>query len=93
MTFDDLLVLRSYHAVKPFTLSEPLGCALIRCPALQACVETKGGEAGCVCIVGYEKVGDQCVDIDECKNTDICGGQSQCINKDGYYTCSPVPKG
>jgi len=39
------------------------------------------------CYEGYRKVGDDCVDIDECKlNANRCGNGT-CVNTDGGYIC------
>jgi hypothetical protein len=47
------------------------------------------GPSGCACPAGYEQVGSECVDIDECaRNTDNCDSTPDaCVNTPGSFTC------
>ncbi|RZF38291.1 hypothetical protein LSTR_LSTR007889 [Laodelphax striatellus] len=53
------------------------------------CVNTEGSYE-CECpSAGYHKIGDRCLDIDECKNTSspVCPAPGTCINTLGSFRC------
>lgn len=51
-----------------------------------------GGASGCP--DGYEEVGGDCVDIDECaEGTDDCDPLVDCVNEEPGYSCDPCPSG
>ncbi|KAL6123066.1 hypothetical protein ACLB2K_075589 [Fragaria x ananassa] len=53
------------------------------------CVDRAGGYF-CRCKDGYEGnpyLLDNCLDINECKNSTLCSGNSTCVNTIGNYTC------
>ena len=58
---------------------------LYKCSDNSDCLNTDGSFS-CVCKQGYESMGEQCVDIDECKLHD-CPDNSDCHNVQGSYTC------
>ncbi len=52
------------------------------------------GKAVVPCPLGYERVGAQCIDINECEGLNkLCHALTTCINTEGSYTCSPCPTG
>ncbi|KAJ8036570.1 Latent-transforming growth factor beta-binding protein 4 [Holothuria leucospilota] len=52
------------------------------------CSNTPGSFV-CQCAAGFQLVGDQCVDINECdEGTHNCGSSPNCINTDGSFMCS-----
>ncbi|KAG5680801.1 hypothetical protein PVAND_010286 [Polypedilum vanderplanki] len=61
-------------------------CASNPCPANAICSPKSGStlEYNCECQQGY--AGDNCDDIDECINKDICN-HGVCFNKNGSYEC------
>lgn len=60
------------------------------CGAEQTCYNTRGSFT-CQCPTGYNRNGDQCVDINECSIFSyVC--QYQCINNLGRYSCE-CPEG
>ncbi|EAX00083.1 EGF-containing fibulin-like extracellular matrix protein 1 isoform X1 [Homo sapiens] len=55
------------------------------CRADQVCINLRGSFA-CQCPPGYQKRGEQCVDIDECRTSSyLC--QYQCVNEPGKFSC------
>ncbi|KAI6661005.1 Phosphatidylinositol phosphatase PTPRQ-like [Oopsacas minuta] len=56
------------------------------CSATELCTNTDGGYS-CLCRVGYERIGIDCIDINECY-TDPCGTNEECDNSVGGYTCT-----
>uniref|UniRef100_A0AC34FH27 EGF-like domain-containing protein n=1 Tax=Panagrolaimus sp. ES5 TaxID=591445 RepID=A0AC34FH27_9BILA len=50
------------------------------------CRDTTQGGKVCFCPSGYERRGDNCIDIDECQQPGIC--DQQCTNLMGTYKCS-----
>uniref|UniRef100_A0A8C1DV36 EGF containing fibulin extracellular matrix protein 1 n=1 Tax=Cyprinus carpio carpio TaxID=630221 RepID=A0A8C1DV36_CYPCA len=75
-----------------FTLDEQNYCqdvdecsqGLHTCNADQICYNTRGSYT-CQCHPGYQKHGEQCVDVNECDLTQPC--QHQCFNLLGSYIC------
>ncbi|XP_059811178.1 EGF-containing fibulin-like extracellular matrix protein 2a [Hypanus sabinus] len=53
------------------------------CQPSQQCVNTAGGY-DCRCPDGYQKVGTECIDVDECR---FHRCQHRCVNSPGSYTC------
>lgn len=49
----------------------------------------------CKCKPGYETIGDDCVDIDECyHNTHSCHHTAKCVNTKGHFECRcPIENG
>ncbi|PIK36662.1 hypothetical protein BSL78_26497 [Apostichopus japonicus] len=60
-----------------------------RCPAKSDCVNEEGSYV-CICQLGYELIGELCVDIDECKDSRLhdCALNSSCVNIPGTFTAS-----
>ncbi|NWI59113.1 FBLN3 protein, partial [Smithornis capensis] len=54
------------------------------CRADQVCVNLRGSFS-CQCPPGYQKRGDQCVDMDECTVPPYC--HHRCVNTPGSYYC------
>ncbi|OXB76145.1 UNVERIFIED_CONTAM: hypothetical protein H355_005356, partial [Colinus virginianus] len=54
------------------------------CRADQVCVNLRGSFS-CQCPPGYQKRGEQCIDIDECTLPPYC--HHRCINTPGSYYC------
>ncbi|XP_067241583.1 EGF-containing fibulin-like extracellular matrix protein 1 isoform X2 [Chanodichthys erythropterus] len=54
------------------------------CSAEQTCYNTRGSYT-CQCHPGYQKHGEQCVDVNECDLAQPC--QHQCFNLLGSYIC------
>uniref|UniRef100_A0A8B9U085 EGF-containing fibulin-like extracellular matrix protein 1 n=1 Tax=Anas zonorhyncha TaxID=75864 RepID=A0A8B9U085_9AVES len=54
------------------------------CRADQVCVNLRGSFS-CQCPPGYQKRGEQCVDIDECTLPPYC--HHRCVNTPGSYYC------
>ncbi|XP_073195438.1 EGF-containing fibulin-like extracellular matrix protein 1 isoform X2 [Lepidochelys kempii] len=54
------------------------------CRADQVCVNLRGSFS-CQCPSGYQKRGEQCVDIDECNLPPYC--HHRCVNTPGSYYC------
>ncbi|XP_055948150.1 neurogenic locus notch homolog protein 1-like [Argiope bruennichi] len=66
------------------------------CHPTANCVETSDGEFNCTCNEGYKgrvhevpQVGEECIDIDECKDSKTCPDRetTECFNFDGSYMC------
>lgn len=52
------------------------------------------GQATLPCAAGYERVGANCVDINECTGLNhVCDALTTCTNTPGSYTCSACPSG
>lgn len=48
------------------------------------CIENQ-----CFCLDGFEPIGSNCIDVDECRtHEDLCGVHSVCINTPGSFMCS-----
>uniref|UniRef100_A0A5F9DS81 EGF containing fibulin extracellular matrix protein 1 n=1 Tax=Oryctolagus cuniculus TaxID=9986 RepID=A0A5F9DS81_RABIT len=58
------------------------------CRADQVCVNIRGSFA-CQCPPGYQKRGEQCVDIDECTVPPYC--HQRCVNTPGSFYCQCSP--
>uniref|UniRef100_A0A8C0TTM3 EGF-containing fibulin-like extracellular matrix protein 1 n=2 Tax=Canis lupus familiaris TaxID=9615 RepID=A0A8C0TTM3_CANLF len=58
------------------------------CRADQVCINLRGSFA-CQCPQGYQKRGDQCVDIDECTIPPYC--HQRCVNTPGSFYCQCSP--
>lgn len=57
------------------------------CPASKNCVNTDGSFY-CACSEGYKALGDQCVDVNECRmRTHGCPENSRCLNSNGSFKC------
>ncbi|XP_063047006.1 EGF-containing fibulin-like extracellular matrix protein 1 [Engraulis encrasicolus] len=54
------------------------------CSVEQTCYNTRGSFS-CQCPAGYQKIGDQCVDRDECLISHYC--MHRCVNTVGSYYC------
>uniref|UniRef100_H0UYV6 EGF-containing fibulin-like extracellular matrix protein 1 n=1 Tax=Cavia porcellus TaxID=10141 RepID=H0UYV6_CAVPO len=54
------------------------------CRADQVCINLRGSFA-CQCLPGYQKLGEQCVDINECDASNKCA--QQCYNILGSFIC------
>ncbi|KAI8480737.1 hypothetical protein Bbelb_415300 [Branchiostoma belcheri] len=50
------------------------------------CINTDGSFL-CVCDVGYEKNGFECIDINECTIDSPCDRNAECTNTDGSFLC------
>ncbi|XP_060591770.1 fibrillin-1-like [Ruditapes philippinarum] len=60
---------------------------LLRCSAANTrCVNTAGG-AVCSCKTGYINISNQCIDVDECKDSAMNKCDQVCVNTNGSYTC------
>ncbi|XP_060576563.1 fibrillin-1-like isoform X2 [Ruditapes philippinarum] len=60
---------------------------LLRCSAANTrCVNTAGG-AVCSCKTGYMNISNQCIDVDECKDSTMNSCDQVCVNTNGSYTC------
>ncbi|XP_029793255.1 EGF-containing fibulin-like extracellular matrix protein 1 [Suricata suricatta] len=58
------------------------------CRADQVCINLRGSFA-CQCPPGYQKRGEQCVDIDECTIPPYC--HQRCVNTPGSFYCQCSP--
>ncbi|XP_072843227.2 EGF-containing fibulin-like extracellular matrix protein 1 isoform X1 [Pogona vitticeps] len=54
------------------------------CSSDQICVNLRGSFT-CQCPAGYQKRGDQCIDVDECLLPPFC--HHRCVNTPGSYYC------
>ncbi|KAJ8038277.1 Mucin-4 [Holothuria leucospilota] len=45
------------------------------------------GSFECKCLPGFERIGEQCSDINECNGTNECSSYAVCINSMGSYSC------
>ncbi|XP_060610587.1 EGF-containing fibulin-like extracellular matrix protein 1 isoform X1 [Anolis sagrei] len=54
------------------------------CRSDQICVNLRGSFT-CQCSAGYQKRGDQCIDVDECTFSPFC--HHRCVNAPGSYYC------
>ncbi|XP_065194912.1 fibrillin-2-like [Sycon ciliatum] len=61
-------------------------CGKQPCQKLETCDRVRG----CICLSGYMKSSDLCVDINEC-NTNPCKQGETCRNIDGSYECICIP--
>ncbi|GJQ88324.1 hypothetical protein Trydic_g3801 [Trypoxylus dichotomus] len=50
------------------------------------CVNTQGSYS-CSCPEGYKQIGDDCQDINECHDEDVCPKPGRCINTLGSFRC------
>lgn len=57
------------------------------CSGLFECRNKIGG-FDCLCKVGYTIEGEECIDIDECKQYSCCTCEHICENTDGSFDCS-----
>ncbi|XP_019575371.2 EGF-containing fibulin-like extracellular matrix protein 1 isoform X1 [Rhinolophus sinicus] len=58
------------------------------CRSDQVCINLRGSFA-CQCPPGYQKRGEQCVDIDECTMPPYC--HQRCVNTPGSFYCQCSP--
>ncbi|GAB1295873.1 EGF-containing fibulin-like extracellular matrix protein 1 [Apodemus speciosus] len=58
------------------------------CRPDQVCINVRGSFT-CQCLPGYQKRGDQCVDIDECTVPPYC--HQRCVNTPGSFYCQCSP--
>uniref|UniRef100_A0A8C2XWU7 EGF-like domain-containing protein n=1 Tax=Capra hircus TaxID=9925 RepID=A0A8C2XWU7_CAPHI len=58
------------------------------CRADQVCINLRGSFA-CQCPPGYQKRGEQCVDVDECTIPPYC--HQRCVNTPGSFYCQCNP--
>ena len=59
-----------------------------QCSDQQTCVNFDGGFE-CQCSGGYEAVGPECVNVDECRRgTSSCGANSKCFDTVGSFICT-----
>lgn len=59
----------------------------IVCGEYESCVNTIGSY-NCDCILGYHKINDMCVDINECDTqVDNCSDDGCCLNTNGGFNC------
>ncbi|XP_019480262.1 PREDICTED: EGF-containing fibulin-like extracellular matrix protein 1 isoform X1 [Hipposideros armiger] len=58
------------------------------CRTDQVCINLRGSFA-CQCPPGYQKRGEQCVDIDECTMPPFC--HQRCVNTPGSFYCQCSP--
>ncbi|CAO2640886.1 EGF-containing fibulin-like extracellular matrix protein 1 [Lemmus lemmus] len=58
------------------------------CRADQVCINLRGSFT-CQCLPGYQKRGEQCVDIDECAVPPYC--HQRCVNTPGSFYCQCSP--
>ncbi|XP_075391842.1 EGF-containing fibulin-like extracellular matrix protein 1 isoform X2 [Tenrec ecaudatus] len=58
------------------------------CRSDQVCINLRGSFA-CQCLPGYQKRGEQCVDIDECASPPYC--HQRCVNTPGSFYCQCSP--
>ncbi|XP_010614179.1 EGF-containing fibulin-like extracellular matrix protein 1 isoform X4 [Fukomys damarensis] len=58
------------------------------CGAEQVCINLRGSFR-CQCPAGYQKRGEQCVDIDECSVPPYC--HQRCVNTPGSFYCQCSP--
>jgi len=64
-------------------------CEFDACPADQICVDRLIGFE-CNCRLGFEKMDDQCFDIDECSiGIHACDVGTSCENSEGGHLCKP----
>ena len=55
------------------------------------CVDNSGSYA-CLCLKGYVKHGEKCIDIDDCEAMqDRCHAHARCIDNEGSYECLCEP--
>ncbi|XP_078487586.1 adhesion G protein-coupled receptor L4-like [Ciona intestinalis] len=66
-------------------------CLDYPCHANANCTDKMNGYY-CTCNTGYAGNGHVCIDINECRNTTVCGiGTSSCTNYEGNYECACKP--
>ncbi|KAI2804698.1 hypothetical protein BLOT_003686 [Blomia tropicalis] len=56
------------------------------CTSNAACVD-----GNCQCNPGYQINGINCIDVNECKNRNVCGNGAKCVNNNGGYECQCKP--
>ena len=53
------------------------------------CQSSSSSFYDCLCNEGYEKIDDQCININECElDIDLCDISHNCIDNNGSYTCT-----
>lgn len=59
------------------------------CDVNAVCTNTDGS-FDCTCNVGYTGDGTECIDINECKNSNMnsCDRNAECTNTDASYSCT-----
>lgn len=72
--------------------SPELGCDRaavdVACQFDYDCTENAACVSGnCQCDQGYQINGINCIDVNECKNRNICGSGAKCLNTKGGYEC------
>ena len=67
---------------------EDLGDEAVCKSEREFCWNTDGSHS-CQCMQGWQRVGDECVDVNQCKLDDPCPDETVCHNTDGYpgYEC------
>ena len=70
-----------------------------KCLDIDECIEYQGlcrgnlhctntvGSYVCGCRNGFNTVGTDCIDIDECENQNQCPDKALCLNNEGNVTC------
>nr|CAB3262800.1 uncharacterized protein LOC100183467 [Phallusia mammillata] len=64
-------------------------CLTVTCQDHATCNNTVGSYV-CSCDVGFTPSGSDCLDINECSNTDICPRLATCLNTLGSFQCNCV---
>ena len=58
---------------------------------MNAICSNQSGTFTCSCKSGYNGNGIDCTDIDECRDSNVCGANAICANTAGSFTCSCNP--
>lgn len=64
-------------------------CSAAPCKSTETCATGPLGKAICTaCKPGFESIGNQCADIDECAKASPCAATANCVNTPGSVTCT-----
>ncbi|KAK3773287.1 hypothetical protein RRG08_053671 [Elysia crispata] len=79
-----------YWEVKGICMQDVNECltpSSYNCTANSVCVNLPYSYT-CQCLAGFEKINDECHDIDECLDSSPCPDNTVCTNTAGGFTCS-----
>lgn len=71
----------------------PTSCTVANCRGTNETCNLVDGYASCGCNSGYERVGNDCKNVNECVSQKPCGPDQTCSDTPGSYLCTCPPNG